>query len=79
VELPVLATSVGGIPELIRSMKDGILIDPEVPEAVTGAVRIMAADPQKCKQFGARLKERVGEAFSTEIMLEGVIHAYEGV
>ena len=69
----------GGIPELIRSMKDGILIDPEVPEAVTGAVRIMAADPQKCKQFGARLKERVGEAFSTEIMLEGVIHAYEGV
>ena len=78
-ELPVLATSVGGIPELIRSMKNGILIDPEVPEAVTGAVRIMAADPKKCRQFGARLKERVGEAFSTETMLEGVIHAYEGV
>ncbi len=78
-ELPVLATSVGGTPEVIRSMKNGILIDPDVPEAITGAVRIMAADPQKCKQFGRKLKERIEEDFSTESMLQGVVNAYEGV
>jgi len=77
--LPVLATSVGGIPEIVRSMKNGLLIDPNVPTAITDAVRLLSADPKKSEYFGHRLKESVEQNFSTETMIGGTIRLYEGL
>ncbi len=74
--LPVLTTSVGGIPEIITSMKNGLLIDPEAPTAITDAVRLLAADAKKSEYFGRRLKESVMQDFSTETMIEGTIRVY---
>jgi len=77
--LPVLSTSVGGIPEIVQSMKNGLLIDPNAPTAITDAVRLLAADPKKSEYFGRRLRESVVQNFSTETMIEGTIRVYEGL
>jgi glycosyltransferase involved in cell wall biosynthesis len=37
--LPVIATNVGGIPDIIKNKENGILIPPRSPEAVADAVK----------------------------------------
>ena len=43
--VPVVASRVGGIPELIDDGVDGVLVPPRDPEALAGAITRVAADP----------------------------------
>lgn len=54
VELPVIATTVGGIPEVVKDEKGGILIPPEDAGALAAAAIRLARDPA--------LRRRMGEA-----------------
>lgn len=51
---PVVATAVGGIPEVITSGVDGLLVPPADPAALASAVGSLLASPA--------LRERIGEA-----------------
>ncbi|MBB6030465.1 glycosyltransferase [Oceanithermus desulfurans] len=51
---PVVATSVGGVPELVKDEKTGILISPGDPETLAGAILRLARDSD--------LRRRMGEA-----------------
>jgi glycosyltransferase involved in cell wall biosynthesis len=52
--IPVVATVVGGIPEVITDGVDGLLVPPADPVAIAAAVGSLLANP--------RLRERIGEA-----------------
>ena len=43
--LPIVATQVGGIPEIVDG--DGVLVQPDDPEALTGAIREALSNPQR--------------------------------
>jgi glycosyltransferase involved in cell wall biosynthesis len=43
---PVIATRVGGIPEVVRDGENGLLVAPASPEALTKAVRRFVAEPE---------------------------------
>ena len=51
-ELPVIATRVGGLPELIREDENGLLIPPRDSAALAEAAQRLLADPPLCQRMG---------------------------
>src|SRR3989344_4451458 len=69
-ELPVIATPVGGIPEIIESGINGVLVPPEDSEALFSTLILLAEDDALRKRLGTNLRASIQENFSFEKMLE---------
>ena len=65
---PVLATAVGGIPEIVRSATDGILVEP-TPEGLAGGLERLAKDPGSRERMGRAALERA-RSFTWDRMVE---------
>src|SRR3989344_6555451 len=70
--LPVVATTVGGIPEVIEDMKSGVLVQPKNIKELAHALSFMIEHPSERKKYGAALKIRVLKDFSLERMIHDV-------
>ncbi|MFA6554765.1 MAG: glycosyltransferase family 4 protein [Candidatus Paceibacterota bacterium] len=75
--LPVVATPVGGVPEIIDDMKSGILIQPKNSRELAHAISFMIEHPEDRKKYGNTLKERVATKFSIDKMVEETEKLYE--
>lgn len=75
--LPVIATTVGGIPELITDMKSGILVQPKNSKELAHAISFMIEHPEERRMYGAALHEKVLKDFSMEKMLAKIGEEYE--
>lgn len=62
--LPVVATRVGGIPEIIEDGESGLLVEPEDPDALAAALTRVLRDDELARRLGERLFERVQSEFS---------------
>lgn len=62
--LPVVATAVGGVPEVIRHGVDGWLVPPGSAEALGHAMERLAADPLLRRRMGLAARVRVATGFS---------------
>ena len=67
--VPVIASNVGGIPDIIGHDKTGILVPPEDAAALAAAVIRLYENPEQRKQF-AREGKRAAARFSKEAMGE---------
>lgn len=76
VGLPIIATSVGGIPEIIRDMQNGILVHPRNPKEIAEAILYLFDHKDKQKEFGSEIKKTVINFFSLEKMLGETIRIY---
>ena len=74
---PVVASSVGGLPELLRHGKCGILVRPGRPDKLASAILALARDPGERKKLAAEGRKRAKE-FPMEKMLESYFHLYDG-
>jgi glycosyltransferase involved in cell wall biosynthesis len=77
--LAVVATAVGGTPELVVQEETGLLVPPRDPEALSAALRRVVADPGLRGRLGAAGRRRVRELFAIERTLERYAAAYEEV
>jgi len=59
-EVPIVATRVGGVPDVLRP-HDGILIDPENPAALAGAIGAIKSDPLAAVNRASSAKSRLRE------------------
>lgn len=75
--LPVVATNVGGIPELVEDGITGLLIPSENPKLLTDAIVELLKDPNKCKQMGQRGQDRIRKYFTIEKMIENTEKIYD--
>jgi glycosyltransferase involved in cell wall biosynthesis len=62
--LPVVATAVGGVPEIVVDGETGLLVPPHQPEAFADAVNALLDDPERMRAMGAKGRERVKEHFT---------------
>jgi glycosyltransferase involved in cell wall biosynthesis len=49
---PVVASRVGGIPEIVRHKKTGLLVDPGDAADLSSAIDVLLKDPEKAAEFG---------------------------
>ena len=73
---PVVATRVGGVPDLVEDGVTGLLVPPEDPAALVEAIGALLADPERRRIFGRAGRERVYPAFSAERLLGDVDQLY---
>lgn len=77
--VPVVATRVGGVPEIVRDGVDGLLVPPGDPAAVAEAVGTLLDDPARRARMGAAARARAEEAFGIERCADGLLATYERV
>jgi len=75
--LPVVSTTVGGIPEVIEDMRSGVLVQPRNTRELSHAMSFMIEHPDERRKYGAALRERVITQFSLEKMIEGIEAVYK--
>ncbi len=63
---PVVATRVGGIPEIIDGPEYGVLVEPDAPEALARALEDLLENAEKAREMGENLRQRVRTVFSWE-------------
>jgi glycosyltransferase involved in cell wall biosynthesis len=63
--LPVIASNVGGIPEMVTPPETGRLVDPIAAEAFTAAIREVLALPDRGKSMGERARHSIIGRFDT--------------
>jgi len=74
--LPVVATAVGGIPEIIHDMESGILIQSRNPSEIARAILYLVDNPQRMAKLGEVLKERIRDRFSVKHMVTQTFSVY---
>ena len=75
--LPVIATSVGGIPEIIESGVNGVLVPVEDAETLFSTLILLAEDEELRKRLGTNLKSSIQENFSFKKMVEETFALYQ--
>lgn len=67
--LPVAATAVGGVPEMVRPGRTGWLAPPSEPASLAAALRRLLANPEQRREFGQAARQRVVRDFSMQAMV----------
>ena len=74
---PIVATRVGGVPDLIEDSVHGLLVDPGDVPALTAAIRRMLADPEAARRMGEAARERRRHEFTVDLMVRRFETLYE--
>ena len=77
--LPVVASSVDGIPEVVLNGKTGILVPPASPAALAKALKELAEDPTRRAALGAAAHAAIMEKFTLRRMMDEYQDAYTSV
>ena len=76
--VPVIASRVGGLPEVIRDGETGMLVDND-PSAFAAGVCKWIADPERRRQIGAAARHTIMERFTVSHMVRRTMEAYRRV
>ena len=75
--LPIIATRVGGIPEIINDETNGLLIAPADPQALAEAIIKLLQDKELAKKLARQAKIDVEQNFSLEKMIDKTKEIYQ--
>ena len=74
--LPIVASNVGGIPDVVIDGASGILVPEKDPQALANAYKRLAADPELVKQLLDGAQKRIAECFTWDGIIERQIAVY---
>jgi len=75
--LPVLATAVGGNPELIQAGVTGTLVPRDDPESMARAMRAYAESAELCRRHGIEARRTIERRFGMETMVDAYMTIYD--
>jgi len=67
---PVIATSVGGVPEVIENGEDGLLVPPKNPEELADAIVHMITDSALRESIAMKGYEKVQKQYRVDVMIK---------
>jgi glycosyltransferase involved in cell wall biosynthesis len=74
--VPIIASDVGGIPELIHEKITGLLVDPHHTASLTEKITYAVEHPEEVRTWAGTLHQKVALDFSIDTMLTKTIRAY---
>lgn len=74
---PIVATRVGGVPDLIDDGVHGVLVEPQDPPALAAAIAGALRDRSAAKKLGERARDRRRAEFELEVMIRRLEAVYE--
>jgi glycosyltransferase involved in cell wall biosynthesis len=77
--LPIVASNVGGIPDVVIDGESGILVPEKDPVALADAFKKLAADPSFTEQLLAGARKRISECFTWDGIIERQVEVYKKV
>lgn len=77
--VPVVATTVGGLPELITHEKEGLLVPPADSTALAMAILTLLGHPEWRRTLGEAGRRKAGAEYSWEQIADRTIKVYEDV
>jgi glycosyltransferase involved in cell wall biosynthesis len=75
--LPVVATNVGGIPEIVAAGASGILVLPCHPELLAKSIAGLCRDPETRKRMGGKGRELIAQKFRVADFVQQTFGLYE--
>jgi len=75
--IPVVATRVGGIPEVVVEGETAFLVEPDDHEALALRITELLSDPAMARSMGAKGRERVTTVFTMEAMVTSTEEIYD--
>jgi glycosyltransferase involved in cell wall biosynthesis len=76
---PVVATNVGGLPEIVRHDVNGLLVEPRNPSELAAAIIRLAQDPDLRKRLGDHGRPTAFAQFDPAVLTQQVISVYQRV
>ena len=73
---PVVATTVGGLPEMVEHGRTGFLVPPRNPGALAKAIVRLLKDKQLRQQFGSNGRRKIDAECSPEIIAKKTVGVY---
>jgi glycosyltransferase involved in cell wall biosynthesis len=77
--VPVVATSAGTLPEHVVHERTGLVVQPDDPEALAGALARLLQDPELGRRLGEASRAHMERRHRDSIVAEQVVAAYEQV
>jgi glycosyltransferase involved in cell wall biosynthesis len=74
---PAVATAVGGVPEAVLHGETGLLVEPDAPDALAGAITTLLDDPGRAQQFGDAARRYFMANFSLDTCATAYERLYE--
>ena len=74
--VPVVASAVGGIPDQVRHGEEGVLVPPDDPNALAGALGALLEDPALARRLGEAGRRRTENEFSHEALVRRIEAIY---
>jgi glycosyltransferase involved in cell wall biosynthesis len=75
--LPVIATAVGGLLDIVVPEETGLLIPPAAPEQIARAIRALRSDPERRQRLGLAGQQRARERFGAQRYVRDVDAFYQ--
>jgi glycosyltransferase involved in cell wall biosynthesis len=73
--VPVIASRVGGLPEIVEDGESGILVDNDI-EQIASAMRRLRADEPLARTFVERGRRRIENVFAGQHLVQRTLESY---
>ncbi|MGI6384541.1 MAG: glycosyltransferase family 4 protein [bacterium] len=77
--LPLLASNVGGIPEIIEDGENGLLADYDCPDDFANKLRTLIMDEEVRNKFSKRIRETINKKFNEQTVIRQIDKLYKEV
>lgn len=75
--LPIVASTVGGIGEVVEEGRSGCLVPPDDPVALAEVIAPLLTDPARRAALGRRARQRFETGFTEDVMFDKTVAVYQ--